>query len=97
MLSPDKWRATHFSDGLAGSKWEPKIVLEFQSAYIKANKPKNMALFSFTPIGGHGLYMTPQSVPHCQSVLKLIPWNESNPLPNGPCGWLAGDESLKSA
>jgi hypothetical protein len=95
MSSPDKWRAAHFSDGSAGSKWEREIVPKFELDYANANKPKGMALFSFNPIGGPGLYMTPQSVPHCRSVLELIPWNESNPLPNGPCGWLAGDESLK--
>src|SRR5258705_13121621 len=95
MSSPNKWRSAHFSDGLAGSKWERKIVPEFQRAYIKSNKPKHMALFSFTPIGGHGLYMTPESIPHCSELLALILWNESHPLPNGPCGWLAGDESLK--
>ena len=95
MSSTYKWLAVHFSDGLAGTKWEREIVPLFQRAYIDADKPKGMALFSFTPIGGSALYMTPESVPHCSSVLSLIPWNESNPLPGGPCGWLAGDETLK--
>ena len=94
-MSSNKWRSV-FSDGLTGWKWERQIVLQFQRAYIEAKKPKNKALFNFTPLYGHGLYMTPDSVQHCDELLALMPWNESNPLPtNGPCGWLAGDESLK--
>jgi hypothetical protein len=95
MSSPNKWLAVHFSDGLDGTRWELEIVPLFERAYIEADKPKGMALFSFTPIGGSALYMTPESVPHCSSVLALIAWSESNPLPRGPSGWLAGDESLK--
>ena len=95
MSCSEKWRAVHFSDGLVASKWEAEIVPQFEESYTDANKPKGMALFSFTPIGGGSLYMTPESVPHCSSVLSLLPWEESNPLPLGPCCWLAGDETVK--
>jgi hypothetical protein len=95
MSSHIKWLAVHLNPGVGSAKLEREIVLEFERAYTNANKPKGMGLFSFTPIGGHGLYMTPQSIPYCDSLLRLVRWSESNPLPNGPCGWLAGDESLK--
>jgi hypothetical protein len=95
MSSPKKWLAVHFNDGLIASKWESEIVPEFERAYANANKPKGMVLFSFAPIGGSSLYMTPESIAHCSSILALIPWSESNPLPDGPWGWLAGDEALK--
>ena len=95
MSTPTQRCAVHFRDGLEGAKWEPQIVAQFKRAYEDADKPKGMALFSFTPLGGSALYMTPESIPHCSLVLALVPWSESDPLPGGPCGWLAGDESLK--
>jgi len=38
MSLPNKWRAVHFSDGLAGSKWEREIVPKFERDYANANK-----------------------------------------------------------
>lgn len=93
MSQTNKWFSVFFRDGLEASKWERQIVSKFQLAYEDARQPKGMALFSFTPGGPNGLYMTPKSVPYCPSILALLPWDESGP-PGTPSCWLAGDESL---
>jgi hypothetical protein len=95
MSSPDKWRNIYLEVGSTAARQESDIVAEFEQSYLNANRPKGMALFSHTPIGQHSIYMTPESVRHCDALLTRLPWNESNPLPGGPWRWLAGDESLK--
>jgi hypothetical protein len=92
MSQTKKWLSVFFRDGLEASKWERQIVSQFQLAYENAQRPKDMALFSFTPGGATGLYMTPESIRYCSSILALLPWDESGP-PGTPSCWLAGDES----
>lgn len=93
--SDEKWLAVHFNNLIKASDLEEQIREEFQRAYVNAGRPSGMALFALRPIGGLGLYMTPQSIPFSATVLAMLHWSESTPLPHGPTQWLAGDESLK--
>jgi hypothetical protein len=96
MSSTEKWRIVYFSDGESASKWERQIVPEFERIYAAENKPEGMALFSHNAMGTNALSITPKSVPYCESLLALLPWEESdNALKFGMVGWVAGDERLK--
>jgi hypothetical protein len=96
MSAPEKWRVVYFSDGESASKWERQIVPEFERIYAAENKPEGMALFSHNAVGAQALSITPKSVPYCESLFALIPWEEAeNPLTFGMVGWVVGDERLK--
>jgi hypothetical protein len=96
MSSTEKGRIVYFSDGESASKWERQIVPEFERIYTAENKPEGMALFSHNANGVQALSISPKSIPYCESLFAIVPWEESdNARILGAVGWVAGDEGLK--
>lgn len=87
-----KWRIAHLADN---PKAERQLVSDFQKAYLAANKPNGMAMFSHVDTTGMfmGISISPEAAPYCPFSAT---WEECDDARSfGNSGWIAGDERLK--